>query len=107
MKAPQDAQLLTGAIARGVCKMKNLILILLVALLLTNCLTALEAKSKSFTIKVSCTVPARLEMASPSGLDNTASTLQREPTFATSKIQTQETKYINGQKTILYTIVER
>ncbi|MBN3038635.1 MAG: hypothetical protein JW869_04370 [Candidatus Omnitrophica bacterium] len=91
--------------------MKNIANIFLISLLLLmSCVTCAEAKSKSFTIRVSCIVPARLEMSTPDDLNialNDESSIYENSTLASSKIQTQETKFIDGKKTIFYTVVER
>ena len=87
--------------------MKNLAIISLILLLLMGaCATQAEAKSKSFTIKVSCIVPERLELTNPATIEEEEIKYQKiGPT--SSKLQTQETRIQDNQKTIIYTIVER
>ncbi len=89
--------------------MKRLVIILVIGCITLGMLTTtVEAKSKSFTIRVSCTVPARLEMRTPEEFANTeelpAYNLENAPP---SKVQTQETKIINGEKTLFYSVVAR
>lgn len=89
--------------------MKKLIIILLIGSFIlamgTHCV---EAKSKSFTIRVSCVVPARLEMSTPSeALKLQESTAYSLKQVTPTRIQTQETKIVNGNKTLFYTVVAR
>ena len=89
--------------------MKKLAIVLLIGCIsLGMSATSVEAKSKSFTIRVSCTVPARLEMSTPEELTSTeglsAYNLENAPP---SKVQTQETKIVNGNRTLFYTVVAR
>jgi len=79
--------------------MKTLAIIFMISLLLAALTIEAEAKSKSFTLHVSCTVPARLELSLPI---NEALNIDIEP-----KIQTQQIRYRENQKEVIYTIVER
>ncbi len=88
-------------------KMGKGVSIFLTALLLAStCPLLAEAKTESFTIKVSCTIPAQLELSSPASFE------QEQPlnpiiSETPSRIQTQEIIIQGNQKTIIHTIVAR
>ncbi len=93
--------------------MKTLTTIFLVSLLFISMLTcALTVEAKSKTFKVSCIVPANLELSnslsdsiisSPAAEQAEGRITKQTP----STIQTQEIRIRENQKAIIYTIVER
>ncbi len=93
--------------------MKTLTIIFLVSLLFISMLTcALTAEAKSKTFKVSCVVPANLELSSSLSDSITSSPAaeqgeERIIKQTPSTIQTQETRIRGNQKAIIYTIIER
>jgi hypothetical protein len=91
-------------------KMRALTIIAILGLLLAALST--EAQAKSFTIRVSCVVPERLELSSltPTKETVTIEKVKTQPPSTqstTSKIQTQQIRYRASQKEIIYTILER
>ena len=91
--------------------MKTLTTIFLVSLLFISMLTcALTIEAKSKTFKVSCVVPANLELSSSlsdSIISSPAAEQGEVKQTTPSTIQTQETRIRGNQKAIIYTIIER